>query len=516
MPLTITGNPGNVTTPLSASITAFANNGSGAIRATTAAPHLFGSNDRVRIAVSLFAPAVFSITVIDATHFDLVGSTYSATSTGVATDLSLTPQIQFPTDGDSFSQQLSGALSASQALCDRSQYLAEQISVSVAPIAPSIATPQIAWRSAFAQTSGQDNMAIAWTPIDPSTAANPATQPAAGQYMVLELVPTGGLGLYVTYGQDQGLAAAWSQVGTTISSGLNASLLGACCADGSGNYWIAVTGGSSGPSAALRTYWYNGTSWSSSVLSETAGGNYGGVEMAVLNAYVLVAVMDSGGTPTIYSSNNQYTSKSTFAPTIAAASTNTWYLKSNQNTSPPPPTPQVVAVPNTVGTTPVYSTIDGHTWTTSASLSTLLSGLSIGSASAAGLAFVTDFVGPCWLLALNTTGLGTLFARSTDGVTWTKQLGGLAATKTISDMDAYGNTVVCTLADASSAGPSGQIVSFDGGITWYASPVEFPTNTAASAGYRSRVVAARAPGSFMASNGLWVRPSETFGTGPRL
>ena len=62
----------------------------------------------------------------------------------------------------------------------------------------------------------------------------------------------------------------------------------------------------------------------------------------------------------------------------------------------------------------------------------------------------------------------------------------------------------------------GVFKSFDGGITWYASPVEFPTNTAASAGYRSRVVAAMAPGSFMASNGLWVRPSETFGTGPRL
>jgi len=103
----LTGSASNVTTPLVARIIALANNGSGAIRATTVAPHLFGSGDSVAVAVtSSGTPVVvgtFTIAVIDSTHFDLVGSTYTATGVGNASDLSLTPQIQVPTDGDTFS-----------------------------------------------------------------------------------------------------------------------------------------------------------------------------------------------------------------------------------------------------------------------------------------------------------------------------------------------------------------------------------------------------------------------------
>src|SRR5580698_4334068 len=123
----LTGSASNVTTPLVARIIALANNGSGAIRATTVAPHLFGSGDSVAVAVtSSGTPVVvgtFTIAVIDSTHFDLVGSTYTATGVGNASDLSLTPQIQVPTDGDTFSAQLSGLLSAFQGLMDRTQYV---------------------------------------------------------------------------------------------------------------------------------------------------------------------------------------------------------------------------------------------------------------------------------------------------------------------------------------------------------------------------------------------------------
>jgi hypothetical protein len=122
----LTGNPANVTTPLTATITALSNNGSGEIRATTSAPHLFGTNDQVLV-VAGSTDAEFAITVIDATHFDLQGSTYSSTATGTATDYALTPQILVPTDGDAFSQQLSGALSSQQAILDRTQYLAAQV-----------------------------------------------------------------------------------------------------------------------------------------------------------------------------------------------------------------------------------------------------------------------------------------------------------------------------------------------------------------------------------------------------
>lgn len=123
MSLILTGNQANVTSALSATVTALANNGSGAIRATTSGPHLFGSNDRVYMNVSPAAVGLFNITVIDSTHFDLQGSTFTATGTGTATDLSLTPQIQVPTDGDTFSAQLSGMLSGLQGVLDRTQAL---------------------------------------------------------------------------------------------------------------------------------------------------------------------------------------------------------------------------------------------------------------------------------------------------------------------------------------------------------------------------------------------------------
>src|SRR5580658_561999 len=123
MSLVIQGNAANCSDPLSATITALSNNGSGAVRVTTSTPHLFGNGDIVTISTVVLA-GWFAITVIDSTHFDLQGSTYSATSTGTATDNSLTPAIQVPTDGDSGSLQISGMLSTLQALADRTQKLA--------------------------------------------------------------------------------------------------------------------------------------------------------------------------------------------------------------------------------------------------------------------------------------------------------------------------------------------------------------------------------------------------------
>ena len=119
MPIILQGNPANVTTPLSATITALGNNGAGAVRVTTAAPHLFGQGDTVQIATSVLT-GTFTIAVIDASHFDLVGSVFTSTSTGTATDQSLTPAVQVPLDGDTGSLQGSGLLSAMQAFMDRS------------------------------------------------------------------------------------------------------------------------------------------------------------------------------------------------------------------------------------------------------------------------------------------------------------------------------------------------------------------------------------------------------------
>jgi hypothetical protein len=102
MSIDLNGNPANVTggaigsgatgAPFTSIITALANNGSGAIRVTTLAAHLFGPGDTVKIITGVLV-ASYPITIIDATHFDLVGSAFTATSTGIATDLSLTPQL---------------------------------------------------------------------------------------------------------------------------------------------------------------------------------------------------------------------------------------------------------------------------------------------------------------------------------------------------------------------------------------------------------------------------------------
>jgi hypothetical protein len=120
------GNPANITTPLTATVTTLTNNGSGAIRVSTSAPHLFGNDDNVNV-VAGSTDGVYVISVISSTQFDLQGSTYTAGGSGSATDYSLTPAVLLATDGDTFSQQLSGALSSAQSLLDRTQFLQEEI-----------------------------------------------------------------------------------------------------------------------------------------------------------------------------------------------------------------------------------------------------------------------------------------------------------------------------------------------------------------------------------------------------
>ena len=124
----INGNAANVTTPLSATIAGCANNGAGLVRVATTAPHLFGPADNVVIAGvvgTIEANGTWVITVIDATHFDLTFSTFfnAYVSGGTAIDMSLTPQIQFPTDGDPTDVQLSGLLSGAIMLASWCQYL---------------------------------------------------------------------------------------------------------------------------------------------------------------------------------------------------------------------------------------------------------------------------------------------------------------------------------------------------------------------------------------------------------
>jgi hypothetical protein len=127
------GNPGNVSSALVRTVSGCANNGSGLIRVTTSTSHLFSSTDTVVVANVLGtteANGPWTITVIDATHFDLVGSTFTHAfvSGGTATDHSLTPAAELPADGEQATAET--VLAALQLLFDRTQFLA------VTPLAP--------------------------------------------------------------------------------------------------------------------------------------------------------------------------------------------------------------------------------------------------------------------------------------------------------------------------------------------------------------------------------------------
>jgi hypothetical protein len=155
MSLILQGDASHVQSARTATVVGIASNGSGAERVETSAPHLFGDTDFVQLRVTISAVAVVqsgTIQVIDSTHFDLVGSTFTATGTGTATDLSLTPAIRVPTDGDEGSLQLSGMLSALQALADRTQALrtlAIDRSVLIAVVTTTSSIPIPPWCTAF-------------------------------------------------------------------------------------------------------------------------------------------------------------------------------------------------------------------------------------------------------------------------------------------------------------------------------------------------------------------------------
>ena len=153
MGTTLTGNPANITSPLSVNIASIADNGSGACRCTAATTHFFGNGDTVLVTGTGTAldGLRWVIAVISATVFDLVGSTYTATATGVARDLSFTPQVRVPSDGDPASAQLSGLISCQQALLDRTQY-GKLVFQMAAPIVGAIGVSGIDW---FAYTAYQ-------------------------------------------------------------------------------------------------------------------------------------------------------------------------------------------------------------------------------------------------------------------------------------------------------------------------------------------------------------------------
>ncbi len=127
MPTNYSGNPANVTTPLVRVVNGASAGSGGTVRISTTVAHLYSTHDVVTIANvvgTTEANGTWSITVISSTTFDLIGSTFTNAyvSGGAASDQSLTPYFQMPSNGEVGT--VAGILASIQALADRTQYLA--------------------------------------------------------------------------------------------------------------------------------------------------------------------------------------------------------------------------------------------------------------------------------------------------------------------------------------------------------------------------------------------------------
>lgn len=129
MPTNYSGNPANVTTPLVRTVTGctgITGTGSNILVSTSPTPHLFANNDLVVISGvtgTVEANGSWYITVQSSTTFTLNGSSFAVAygGGGTATDDSLTPYFQIPSNGDQPTVDVFNA--ALSALADRTQYL---------------------------------------------------------------------------------------------------------------------------------------------------------------------------------------------------------------------------------------------------------------------------------------------------------------------------------------------------------------------------------------------------------
>lgn len=125
MPSNYSGNPANITTPITRTITNCAAGG-GLVEVTTSVAHLFSTFDYVYIAGvtgTTEANGTFQITVITSTTFRLVGVPFvnAYIAGGSVDDLSLTPYFEIPDDGEAGTAQ---SIEASiQNLADRTAFI---------------------------------------------------------------------------------------------------------------------------------------------------------------------------------------------------------------------------------------------------------------------------------------------------------------------------------------------------------------------------------------------------------
>lgn len=121
-----TGNPANVTTPISATVTNCTSGTGAKVLVTTSAAHLFATHDWVHVSGvvgTTEANGVFQITVLGSTTFLLEGSAFvnAYVSGGTAQDISLTPYFQVPDNGEACT--VDSILAAVTMVADRTQWL---------------------------------------------------------------------------------------------------------------------------------------------------------------------------------------------------------------------------------------------------------------------------------------------------------------------------------------------------------------------------------------------------------
>lgn len=133
------GDPANVSNGLSRTVDNAAAGASSRVRLRTTVAHLFSTNDYVTVSGvtgTIEANGTWKINVIDSTHFDLIGTTFTNAyvSGGTAVDVALTPYGTLPDDGE-FGTAVS-IEAFIQMLADRTQFIERQISRLTQPIYP--------------------------------------------------------------------------------------------------------------------------------------------------------------------------------------------------------------------------------------------------------------------------------------------------------------------------------------------------------------------------------------------
>ena len=482
MAIVLSGNPSHITSPLVAQVTTIGNNGSGAIRVYTATPHQFGPGDSVRVYAGSGADGVFTANIITSTQFDLVGSTYVGGSGdgGFAYDQSLTPPILSPTDGDTFSQQLSGALSSIQGIEDRTQYLQQQA------FAASQTTPN--WHPAFlasAIASGFVFQGACWSPVN-------------GAWGVVGQNVSGNeLAAYSSNGVDDGNHYYWTSL--PFFSTPVTSFGAAIASDPSGNFWVATLDASSNITVQMA---------GAGSLARS-GANVGGadIQLIVFNGRLIYAC--GSGEEAVLSSA-LLSAPTVWTDTFLGLASLPKIILETDGKSVAIACPYNRAIANNPN---YYTTPDGVTWTAQ-SLSTVLTGaaytvqgMCYAPASATWYMIVSiqgSTIAPSLVYATKTPASPTSWVLLQGSVNNTTVTGAV-------DLAALNGYLFATQFDQSSGGPSFQAFSPNVGYTWYQAPQTFFTNNSSSGTpyTRSRVV--QGDYGLFSFNNLWGRFSLNYG-----